>query len=530
MPKRKHWHFFVKKQPIFSNKITFMNNTDPKSATIEFKKYFLNNSSDTAKEYQRIVAKVADAISSQIQNQTKPYSGKSPDSLRNLAKSFDFFPELGQSFDELFEKTSDLILKNNISVYHPLCIAHLHCPTFVVSLAAEMLITAFNQSMDSFDQAPAATMIEQELGEALCQLYGFGAKSDATFTGGGTMSNFMGLLLARDHFSQKNYAWNIQKQGLPPQASKFRIICSTHAHFTVAQSASILGLGENSVVKIGDQTMQEESDALEAKILQLKQDGLIPIAYVTTAGTTDYGEIADIESLAQCTKKHGLWLHVDAAYGGSLIFSEKHKNRLKGIEKVDSLTVDFHKLFFQPISCGLFIVKDKSMFEYIRLHADYLNPESNEAHGIIDLVSKSIQTTRRFDALKPFLTLQHIGVKKIGEMIDYTIDLAKNIGNFIENDPNFELANQPAINTVVFRYLPNNACGLEIENDINNDIKMKLLLSGEAIIGQTYLHDKAFLKFTLLNPTTEASEILSLLTKIKKLGVELTESKLVETL
>ncbi len=500
--------------------------TDPKNATIDFKKYFLNNTSETATEYKRIVAKVADAISTQILTQAKPYSGKKPEFLRSLSKSHEFFPDNGASFDELFEKTSELILKNNISVYHPLCIAHLHCPTFVVSLAAEMIISAFNQSMDSFDQAPAATMIEQELGEALCKLYGFGEKSDATFTGGGTMSNFMGLLLARDHFAQKNFSWNIQKQGLPQQASKFRIICSAHAHFTVAQSASILGLGENSVVKIGNNSLIEESILLEEKIAELKLEGLIPIAYVSTAGTTDYGEIADIENLSSITKKHGLWLHVDAAYGGSLIFSQKHKNRLRGIRNVDSLTVDFHKLFFQPISCGLFIVRDKSMFEYIRLHADYLNPESNEAHQIIDLVSKSIQTTRRFDALKPFLTLQHLGVKKIGEMIDYTIDLANEIGTIIKNDTNFELANPPAINTVVFRFISQKNHILEIENEVNNEIKMNLLLSGDAIIGQTYLQEKAFLKFTLLNPMTEVAEIVPLLNKIKEMGNQMLESKL----
>ncbi len=497
------------------------------STTQDFKKYFLNNNSQTATEYHRIVSKVAKAISTQISTQEKPYSGKSPDLLRKMANSFEFFPEIGIEFDELFEKTSELILKNNISVYHPLCIAHLHCPTFIVSLAAEMVISAFNQSMDSFDQAPAATMIEQELGEAICKLYGFGKKSDATFTGGGTMSNFMGLLLARDHYAKKHFNWNIQKQGLPPEASKFRIICSSHAHFTVAQSASILGLGENAVIKIGNESLVEENDLLEKTILKLKNEGLIPIAYVSTAGTTDYGEVADISKIAICTKKYGLWLHVDAAYGGSLIFSEKHKNRLHGIENVDSLTVDFHKLFFQPISCGLFIVKDKSMFEYIRLHADYLNPESNEAHGIIDLVSKSIQTTRRFDALKPFLTLQHLGVKKIGEMIDYTIEMAQNIGDLLENDLSFELANPPAINTVVFRFIPKEACDLTIENEINNEIKMQLLLSGEAIIGQTYLKEKAFLKFTLLNPMTDAQEIVTLLSKIKTLGQKLLKEKLI---
>jgi L-2,4-diaminobutyrate decarboxylase len=288
----------------------------------------------------------------------------------------------------------------------------------------------------------------------------------------------------------------------------------------VAQSASILGLGENAVIKVGT-GFQEEETALEDAILQLKSENLLPIAYVTTAGTTDFGEIANLESLADLTKKHDIWLHVDAAFGGSLIFSDTHKHRLQGIENADSVTIDFHKLLFQPISCGVFIVKNKNMFEYIRLHADYLNPESNEKVGIIDLVVKSIQTTRRFDALKPFMTFQYLGVKKIGEMIDYTISLAEKIGDFIENDEDFELATKPAINTVVFRYSPTKKTNFEAINDINNEIKMQLLLSGEGIIGQTMVKNMAFLKFTLLNPMTEEYEILELVEKIRRIGKEL---------
>jgi L-2,4-diaminobutyrate decarboxylase len=330
--------------------------TELQATTRDFKKYFLNNSTESLSEYINITTKLAKEICSQIQTQDKPFSGKSPFLLRKMANSVDYFAENGSTFDELFEKTRELILENHISVYHPHCVAHLHCPTFIISLAAEMIISAFNQSMDSFDQAPAATMIEQAFGESLCQIFGFDENSDATFTGGGTMSNFMGLLLARDHYSQKNLHWNIQKKGLPPEASRFRILCSEHTHFTVAQSASILGLGENAVIKVGT-GFQEEETALEDAILQLKSENLLPIAYVTTAGTTDFGEIANLESLADLTKKHDIWLHVDAAFGGSLIFSDTHKHRLQGIENADSVTIDFHKQKYVRVyspSCRLF--------------------------------------------------------------------------------------------------------------------------------------------------------------------------------
>lgn len=489
----------------------------------EFKNYFLSNNTESVKSYRKMVAQVAESIATQISGQQQPYSGKSPQELQEDVAAIDFFPEHGISMDEVLQKTHALVMENNISTYHPLCMAHLHCPTFTASLAAEMIISAFNQSMDSWDQAPAATMIEQALCDALCKIYGFGAEADATFTGGGTMSNFMGLLLARDHFSQQNFNWNIQQNGLPPQATKFRILCSEFAHFTVAQSASILGLGQNAVVKISCKNFCEETEALEEKIAQLRAEGLLPIAYVTTAGTTDFGSIGDLGKLADCAQNNGLWFHVDAAYGGALIFSENHKHKLSGIEKADSVTVDFHKLFYQPISCGAFIVKNRSAFNYIRLHADYLNPESNEAHGILDLVYKSIQTTRRFDALKPFLALQHVGVKKLGEMLDYTIALAENISDVIENDPNLELATRTPINAVVFRYLPDN--DLKLSNtqidDINNAIKTELLLSGKAIIGQTCVEDRAFLKFTLLNPMTEQEIVEGLLEEIKAMGARM---------
>ncbi len=485
-----------------------------------FKNYFLNDSDESITAYRQVISKVAESIANQIKEQKQPYCGISPASLKEEIAAMELFPETGSSLNEVLDRTKKLVIESNISVYHPHCLAHLHCPTFIASLAAEMIISAFNQSMDSWDQAPAATMIEQALCDKLCKLYGFGPNADATFTGGGTMSNFMGLLLARDHYSKKHFNWNIQKKGLPPEANKFRILCAENSHFTIAQSASILGLGQNAVVKINKNVFEEDVIALENTINELKEQGLLPIAYVTTAGTTDFGTIGSIDILADCAHKHGLWIHVDAAYGGALILSEKHKHKLNGIEKADSVTVDFHKLFYQPISCGVFIVKDRSSFEFIRLHADYLNPESNEELGILDLVYKSIQTTRRFDALKPFIALQHIGKKKFGEMLDHTIELAEEVSSMIEHDPQFELAYLTPINAVVFRYLPNSTNEKE-RAAINNTIKTKLLLSGKAIIGQTTVNDKAFLKFTLLNPMTRLTDVVELLDEIKQIGKQL---------
>ena len=486
-----------------------------------FKRFFLNDTSESAAEYRATVARVAENITQQLAKQTQPYAGTSPAELDRLVADFDFFPAGGSPLHEVLERTRALVLEHNIVVTHPHCVAHLHCPPFMAGLAAEMVLTAFNQSLDSWDQGPAATVLEQALGEALCRQYGFGPQADATFTGGGTMSNFMGLLLARDHYSQHRCHWNVQQRGLPPEAGRFRILCSEFAHFTVAQSASLLGLGAQAVVKVPAPEFGEEAAALAQVLAELAAQDLLPIAYVTTVGTTDFGAIGHLRELAAVTRAHGLWLHVDAAYGGALMFSDTHRHRLAGIEEADSVTIDFHKLFYMPVSCGVFLVRNRAHFDYIRLHAEYLNPEGNAELGIIDLVYKSIQTTRRFDALKPLLALQHVGTKAFGQMLDYTIELTQVVSEWLAADERFCLAHQPTLNAVVFRYVPAGPLTEAEADALNYDIKNTLLLSGAAIIGQTSAHGRACLKFTLLNPATEPAAIAQLLEKIKQVGHQL---------
>ena len=139
---------------------------------------------------------------------------------------------------------------NSVNVSHPNTAAHLHCPPLLAALAAEVVTSALNQSMDSFDQAPIATIVEQKLIRWLCGEAGFPATADGTFTSGGSQSNYMGLLLARDALLKKHWNWSAQKSGLPPEANRLRILCSEVAHFTVEKSASQLGLGTDSVIRV----------------------------------------------------------------------------------------------------------------------------------------------------------------------------------------------------------------------------------------------------------------------------------------
>src|SRR5262245_30896874 len=405
-------------------------------------------------------------------------------------------------------------------VAHPHTAAHLHCPPLIAALAAEVVLSALNQSMDSFDQAPAATVMEQALVRWLCRQAQLPGTAGGTMTAGGTQSNYVGLWLARDAYLSRHHGWSAQQHGLPAQARLFRILCSEVAHFTVEKSAAQLGLGAEAVVKVGvDGAFRLSLADLRLRLEQLRQQGLEPIALVGTAGTTDFGSIDPLPEMAALARAHGLWFHVDAAYGGALLFSARHRGQVQGLELADSVTMDFHKLLWQPISCGAFLVRDAAHFDLIKLHADYLNPAENEEHGIPDLVTRSVLTSRRFDALKLWVSLQVLGRHKLAALIDHTLDLAGQVAASLAAHPSFELLHTPQLGCVVFRYRSGHPA---VDDDwLNATIRRRLFDRGLAVVGQTRVRGRTCLKLTLLNPSVRHTQVLDLLTAIQECGQKL---------
>lgn len=490
-----------------------------------FEACFLTDSEPSLTAYRAGIATALDTLVEHFVTQARPYSGKSPTELATHFNSTDICPDVGQDLTKVLKQVGETILKHSVVVSHPACVAHLHCPPLTAALAAELLISATNQSMDSWDQSPAATLLEQQMVNWLCHLFGYEALADGVFTSGGTQSNFMGLLLARDHYAYHRLGWHTQKQGLPPEASRFRILCSDVSHFSVRQAASLLGLGEDAIVTVEtDPHYRLSPSDLDRQLKTLHRQDLLPIALVAMAGTTDFGSIDPLPELAACAQAHRLWLHVDAAYGGALMLSDRHRHQLAGIEAADSITVDFHKLFYQPISCGAFLLKDRRHFNLFKLHVDYLNPAKHESLGMPDLVTKSVQTTRRFDALKLFVSLQTLGRQLLASMLDATIDLAADVALLIDADSMLELACQPTINAVVFRYCSNSILAERDSairlNQINAEIRMTLLMGGLTVLGETTIAGQIYLKFTLLNPQTSLIQIKAILGDIKRLGRE----------
>ena len=479
-----------------------------------FESDFLTSADVSRDVCRRLISQAAAILCESLP--PSPYAGKTPAALADLIP-VDFLPrEAGSSQIAEILRT---VVTNSVSVSHPHTAAHLHCPPLLLSLAAEVVISSLNQSMDSFDQAPIATIVEQKMVRWLCAQAGLLTTANGTFTTGGSQSNYIGLLLARDTFLRKHWNWSAQKSGLPPEARCLRILCSEVAHFTVEKSAAQLGLGTDSVVRVAvDDHFRMDPAALRAALATLQSQNLLPMAIVATAGTTDFGSIDPLPEVAALARDAKTWLHVDAAYGGALLFSGQHRAKLTGIEHADSIAIDFHKLLWQPIPCSAFLLRDMQHFDSIKMHADYLNPELDEDEGVPNLVTTSLLTSRRFDALKLWVSLQHLGRAQLAAMIDRTLALAAYAGEIVRTTSNFELMCEPQLSTVVFRYIPRQAGDAD---GINATIRRRLLERGSAVIGHTRVRGRQCLKFTCMNPATSDGQMKELIEMVLAQGREL---------
>ncbi|MEW2045305.1 aminotransferase class V-fold PLP-dependent enzyme [Streptomyces sp. NPDC005476] len=361
---------------------------------------------------------------------------------------------------------------------HPLCAAHLHCPPLAVATAADLAVSALNPSLDSWDQAPAASELEKLVTQALAAQAGM---ADALVTTGGTEANQLALLLARE-----------------THGPTLTLVCGANAHHSLPRAAWLLGLPEPVIIPTPTGTL--DPTALTHTLNTLPG----PLVVAATAGTTDAGLIDPLPAIAALTTTHGARLHIDAAYGGGLLFSDHHRHRLTGLDTAHTLTLDLHKLGWQPIAAGLLAVRDPQDLTALHHHADYLNADDDTEAGLPDLLGRSLRTTRRPDALKIAVTLKTLGRTGLGALVDQVCAHAHEFADLITAHPGFELHAPPTISTVLFR--PAHAT-----DDTVATIRRRLLTQGRAVLGRARLDGRLWLKATLLNPHTRPTDLAALL-------------------
>lgn len=473
---------------------------------------------NSEEEYQKAIQIARECVSGFLKNNKTPFSGIKPTDIRSIINAINFDTPL-DSYESLLEEIKTIYVNHATAFHLPNYIAHLNCPVVIPALAAEVLISAINSSQDTYDQSAGGTFIERKLIDWTGNQIGFDTTCDGIFNAGGSQSNLVGLLLARDYYALEYLKHNIKLDGNPPEAIRFRVFVSEKSHFSNSKNSSLMGLGEQAIIKIKtDANFRMIPELLEEAILKEQTYGNIPIAIIGTAGTTDFGNIDPLLDLGRIAKAHGVWYHIDAAYGCGLLLTDKYRYLLNGIESADSVTVDYHKSFFQPISSSAFIVKNKLHLNIIKHHADYLNPTDQDYDELPAQINKSIcQSTRRFDALKLWCTLRVIGRDKLGKYTEDIIETAKKTALMIDSYDDFELLNHSDLGALVFRYHPKinaqyDACKM------NQYIKKTMFFNGEVLVASTKVNDTFYLKFTILNPLTKINHTQKIIKIIENHG------------
>ena len=470
--------------------------------------FFFNG--ENLAHYSDALHKGIELVRRNLSGVEQPFSGVLPNELRGQFEAIDLdqpAPDLDSALGEL----ESVYLRDAVYFHHPRYVAHLNCPIALPAILAELILSSVNSSLDTWDQSAGATYIEQKLIDWTADRIGLGRAADGVFTSGGSQSNLMALLVAREACCR----WH----GGTPDSARLRIFASEVSHFSVDKAATILGLSDDAVVPVAcDDQLRMDPQALSQAIADCQREGLIPMAVVGTAGTTDFGSLDPLASLGAICRNHGIWFHVDAAYGCGLFASPRHRHWLRGIEYADSVTADYHKSFFQPVSCGAFLVRDGGQLGYLTYHADYLNPASQRREGIPNQVDKTIQTTRRFDALKLWLTLRTVGADALGAAFDQTIDLATEAYELMRHRRDIACYHAPELGCLVFRYQPETVASDDELDRLNSRIRKSLMRSGEALVAGTKVGDRQYLKFTLLDPTTTLDDIEQILSLIEEHG------------
>ncbi|MFD4695470.1 pyridoxal phosphate-dependent decarboxylase family protein [Streptomyces sp. NPDC058463] len=360
---------------------------------------------------------------------------------------------------------------------HPHCAAHLHTPPLAVAAAADLAASALNPSMDSWDQAPAASALETTLTSTLAaEIYPHTPHPDALITTGGTEANQLALLLARERHG-------------PVQT-----ICAANAHHSITRAAWLLGLPAPVVIPAptGVMDLPALHDALT------RHQG--PLLVTATAGTTDTGQIDPLDAIADLTTTHGAELHIDAAYGGPLLLSPTHRHLVQSLHRAHSVTLDLHKLGWQPAPAGILAVPHHHDLDALHHQAPYLNADDDTDAGLPDLLGRSLRTTRRPDALKIAVTLQALGRDGLADLIDRTLAAAHHLADIITATPHLDLYARPTISTVLFR-------PTDTDDTTVATIRRTLLTQGHAVLGRAHADNRLWLKATLLNPHTTPDDL-----------------------
>ena len=435
----------------------------------------------------------------------------------DLEKLFDEpLPEKGIPIDDILRRFREDIEPNAMGVPSPKYFGQFNPTPLPIGVWADALTALLNQNAGAWRNGPTSAMIEARVTRWLCDLLDYGPRSFGTLASGGSEANLIALKCARDQAVA-----TIKDKGVRSAPKDLMVYASEQCHYSIDKSVDLLGLGRASLRKIPtDERFHIRTDVLREQIANDRAEGLLPCCIVGVAGTTSTGVIDPLEDLAVIARESELWYHIDAAYGGPLAFSSKHRDKLLGIALADSITFDPHKWMFVPFSCGATLVRDggRVLRDSFDMSPEYLSEDRGGADVEFDFFRYGQMGTRRFNSLKLWMALKFMGREGYAQTVERHIDLTNYLASQLDLLSGFKRLGEVETAVCCFRYLPESVSRLDgIEQDrVQQRLQQTIEQSGEAWLTTTVLHGRRAMRVNINSFLTEQRHVDVLLRSLQQ--------------
>jgi glutamate/tyrosine decarboxylase-like PLP-dependent enzyme len=426
----------------------------------------------------------------------------------DLKRLFDEpIPLTGMRAEEILEQFARDVEPHAMQVPSPHYFGQFNPTPLAIGVWADALCSALNQNAGAWRNGPTSALIEAQVIGWLCELIGYGPGAFGVLASGGSEANLIALKCARDKAARA-----ICDLGVRAANASLTVYASEQCHFSVEKSVDILGLGRQSLRKIDtDDRFHIRVDLLRAAIERDKSVGRTPFCVVGIAGATSTGVIDPLPELAEIARENDCWFHVDAAYGGGLAFSDRQKEKLKGIELANSVTFDPHKWMFVPFACGTTLVRDGGnvLRDSFDISPEYLSEDRGGADVEYDFFRYGQMGTRRFNALKLWMAFKFMGKNGYAETVERHLELTSHFAGRLDELPDFERVGEIETAVCCFRYLPERVRALapEDQDRVQQTLQQRVEKSGKAFFPSTILHGRRALRVNINSYLTERRHV-----------------------
>lgn len=426
-------------------------------------------------------------------------------------------PEQAQGFDEVFDEYRRKVAPNVIHLDHPLFFAFIPSAPNFVSVLADFLAAGTNVFAGTWLESSGPSQVEIVVTDWFKQMLGLPDEASGLLVSGGSVASLTALAVAR-------------RALLNDRIENAVIYCSDQTHASIDRGLRILGFLPEQVRRVStDAEFRLSTASLEAAIEEDRRVGRRPFTVIANAGTTNTGAVDPLNEVAKIARRHSLWYHVDAAYGGFAALTERGRKLLRGIEHADSVVLDPHKWFYCPFEAGCVIVRrGRLMRETFSILPEYMRDVAREGREV-NFCDYGPQLTRSFRALKVWMAVKTFGAGRLRAVIDQCLDLAQYGTRLFESSPRFRVLTRPQLGIFTFRYVPaklpgSEAAAEDLLNRLNEELARRIIASRKLMLSSTRLGSRFVLRLCVLNHCTRKEDLREALRLVEQMGREVEQT------